>query len=140
MGKELIEHIKKLLQQKQEIDAELKEARDLLVGGEHVGPSAETVPRLRVPSSQAQRWKGKPTTGLYKPDSSVGLAVGVLRDFEKPLHINEMIARIEQRGHKVKKATLVGMIASYVKRGLVFERVKPNTFGLLEWKQGKEGK
>lgn len=142
MGKELIDHIKKLLQRKQEIEAELAEAHALLNGARHGGPLAETkvpIPRLRLPPGPGRRRNSKPTAVLYKQDSSVGRAVEVLRDSGKPLHVNEIIARIEQLGYKVKKTTLVGMISVYVTRGLIFERVKPNTFGLIEWDK-KEAK
>jgi hypothetical protein len=71
----------------------------------------------------------------YKPDSSVARAVEVLQEAGHHLHIDELVRRIEGKGHRVMKSTLVGNLSRYVKVGEVFTRHSRSHYGLLEWQR-----
>jgi len=135
MAKDLVGAIKEKQAAIARLQAELDEARALL-SGVHTGGRA----RVRfIPSGNATRTrkaKGSPVLP-YKPGSSVGRAAKVLRTEGKPLHVDELLPRVQRRGHEVKKTTLVGNLSRYVNAGVVFNRPAPNTFGLLEWQEKK---
>ncbi len=62
------------------------------------------------------------------------LAEEVLRTAGQPLHIDEIVKRIEAlpRGRKVDKATLASVFSGYVKKNHVFTRTAPSTYALVE--------
>jgi len=77
---------------------------------------------------------GPAAKGYIGPSSQVGLALAVLREEGTPLHIKDVVQRIERRGGKVKFASLVGSFARLVKEERVIFRARPNVYGLLDWK------
>jgi hypothetical protein len=57
----------------------------------------------------------------------------VLRENGQPLHVTDMITRIERQfGGPVRYTTLVSNMSRLVKQGRTFYRAGPNVFGLLE--------
>jgi hypothetical protein len=80
--------------------------------------------------------RGALAKGYISPDSQVGQTVAVLREAGVPLHVTEIIKRIEQKGRSVKKTSLVGSLARLVNERRVLFRKKPNVYGLVEWKSG----
>lgn len=120
---DLIALIKEKQAQIAQLQAELDEARALLLG---------TSAPLKSGTRIAQ---GEPGT---KSGNSTELAVAVLREAREPLHVNVILTRISQRfGQTVKYATLVGNLARLVKARKTFHRFGPNVYGLIEW--SKEG-
>lgn len=62
------------------------------------------------------------------------MAEAVLRAHDRPMHVNEILSAIERDYQEsVRYATLVGNISRLIKKGKIFERTGPNTFGLIEW-------
>lgn len=73
--------------------------------------------------------KLKPKEKPSQPD----MVYTVLKEAGKPLHISEIITRIEKRfKKKVDRESLVSAITKKVKRHDRFLRTESNTFGLLE--------
>lgn len=68
-----------------------------------------------------------------RPGSAVEAAVKVLREVEKPLHIMELIAAMGKEANAQNRASIGSSLAAYVRRGELFTRPAPNTFGLVEW-------
>ncbi len=64
--------------------------------------------------------------------STIALARDTILQNGKPLHISELLTLLDKGDSKEIRASLTSSIASYVKRGEVFVRTAPNTFGLLE--------
>ncbi len=130
MAKDLIASIKEKQALIAKLQSELDEARALL-GGVRTGGVARVqfVPAGKRKS--AHRLRRTPVLP-YKPNSSVGKAVKVLKKAGVPMHVDELAAKI---GRKVKKTTLVGNLSRYVKAGLVFCRTAPGEFGLLDWQE-----
>lgn len=119
------------------LEAELDEARALL-SGEAIKAAGRPTPsrafKGRVPHKGRSVLVG--VSGVL-PTSSVGRAIDALREAGKPLHVTEILRRIEaQHGEKVNKTTLVGNLSRYIKAKKMFYRAGPNVFGLIEMRKG----
>lgn len=129
----------------------LEEARALLNGGAPNRPAPKPVTKRT-----ARRGGTKtrvhpvrrvllphPKRGAVSPTSDVGMAISAVREAGIPLHVDELIRRIEKsKGKAPNKLSLVGSLARLTKKGLHFYRSEPSTYGLLEWTQTRslEGK
>ena len=128
---DLIALIKERQAQIAQWQAELDQARALLLGEDRAGrplaKPASSIPReAKRPGSKHRR---------QRHQSSISWTNAVLTAAGEPLHINEILKRIEERFHrKVLKTTLVGNLARKVKAKDTFYRAARSTFGLLEWK------
>ena len=79
---------------------------------------------------------GHPMKDVLVPESDAGRARHEIIDAGKPLHINAILDKIEQRGGgRPKKTSLVGALARYAKEGRHFVRTAPNTFDVIEKKK-----
>lgn len=121
------------------LQAELDEVRRFLVGD--TGSVVTTAPRRSSPKvPRADLLPGLDHEGVRGArrrrggrDSSITMAVAVVSESGRPIHVDDMIAKIATKyGKKVEKQTLVSGLARLVKRGEIFERTGPNTFGLKE--------
>ena len=68
---------------------------------------------------------------LLKGGSRVEKAYRLLVVAREPLHIGEIVRRLEIEDTPGNRNSLVGVISRYVRRGQIFIRTAPNTFGLL---------
>ncbi len=65
--------------------------------------------------------------------SQVDMAFDILQRARTPLHINEIISRIEQRhGHRIDRESLVSSLVKKVQRQDRFVRTDKNVFSLIE--------
>jgi len=65
--------------------------------------------------------------------SQVDMAYDILQRAKKPLHVSEIIARIEQiHGQRVDRESLVSALVKKVQRRDRFVRTDKNVFGLIE--------
>jgi hypothetical protein len=85
------------------------------------------------------RVMGAPITGTdTKPERSLraGSAVSQARDVilkaAKPVHIADLLAGIGKEDTRDGRASLTSSLAAYVRRGEIFTRPAPNTYGLIE--------
>lgn len=66
-----------------------------------------------------------------------GTAVAQARDAIRargvPLHISEILAALKRPDNPANRVALSGSIAAYVRKGQIFTRTGPNTFGLIEF-------
>ena len=68
-----------------------------------------------------------------KSMSQVDMAYDILRKAKTPLHVSEIIARIEQlHGQRVDRESLVSALVKKVQRQDRFVRTDKNVFGLIE--------
>jgi len=68
-----------------------------------------------------------------KSMSQVDMTYDILRRVKTPLHVSEIIARIEQiHGQRVDRESLVSALVKKVQRQDRFVRTDKNVFGLLE--------
>ena len=82
---------------------------------------------------EGQNERGHPRKGLINPDSIAGRAIAVLKDAHSPLHVDEIVARMEANGGKVNKMSLVGALSRFAQKKHFISRAdRPNMFGLRE--------
>ncbi len=68
--------------------------------------------------------------------SEVGQAVSALRKAGKPLHVNRLLEGIKAgSGARPKRSSLVSSITKHARKGQMFYRAAPATYGLLEWRR-----
>jgi hypothetical protein len=56
----------------------------------------------------------------------------ILKKSGKPLHVNEILTLLGKGSDRKTKESLTGSLAAYARKGQVFQKVAPNTFGLVE--------
>jgi len=69
---------------------------------------------------------------VLKAGSAVAKAREVIRGEGRPVHINELLEALGKEVTREGRASLTSSLAAYVRRGEIFTRPAPNTFGLIE--------
>lgn len=64
--------------------------------------------------------------------SKVAKARDAIKEAGKPLHINEILTKIGDPIEHSTRASLVTSISRYIKKGAIFRKTDPNTFGLID--------
>lgn len=72
---------------------------------------------------------------VIKPGSAMEAAMKALREAGKALHIMDLIKAMGREPTSESRASVGSSIAAYVRKGVIFTRPAPNTFGLAEWGQ-----
>jgi len=65
-----------------------------------------------------------------KAGSMVAMARDAIRKAGRPLHVDDILTAIGRSADS--KSSLTGSLAAYVRRGEVFTRPAPNTYGLVD--------
>jgi hypothetical protein len=69
---------------------------------------------------------------VLRPGSAVAKARDAILKAGKPLHISELLKILGRPVDKNSRVSLSGSLSGYAKRGEIFTRPAPNTFGLIE--------
>ena len=72
------------------------------------------------------------TESVLRPGSSVHKARMAILTSAAPMHINALIEAIGGDSSREGRISLASSLAAYVRKGEIFTRPAPNTFGLLE--------
>jgi hypothetical protein len=67
-----------------------------------------------------------------KPGSAVAKARELILAKGTPLHISDLLLALGKESTRESRASLTSSLAAYVRRGEIFTRPAPNTFGLAE--------
>jgi hypothetical protein len=70
---------------------------------------------------------------VIKAGSAMEAVVNALKHSGKPMHIMDILKAIGRETTSENRASVGGSLAAYVRRGAIFTRSAPNTFGLAEW-------
>jgi hypothetical protein len=136
MANDLLAAIRAKQEQIAKLQAELDEAKSLLLQRPSAAPPAVFIKR---PGRKPRRVKTAlvPDHQVDLPRDSVAYwAAEAIRLAGQPLHAHDIVKAIEESGHKVKLATLVGSLSRWVKRKVVFYRAGKNIFGLEDMQEG----
>jgi len=68
----------------------------------------------------------RPGTNLYRVRE-------ILKGRNSPMHITDLLKAIGKPADNVNRAALSGSISAYVRKGQIFTRPEPNTFGLVDF-------
>jgi len=113
--------IKKKEQEIQGLEGQIKDAKTYLQALQDV--------LKRFPREAAA--KVNPETTL-RPGSTVAQARDTILKLGKPLHVDEILKERGKERTRENRTALGGSLSAYVRKGIIFTRVAPNTFGLLE--------
>ena len=65
--------------------------------------------------------------------SNFDMVETILEDVGKPLHVSEIIAAVEKEfGVQLDRDSLSSALGKQIRKGVRFNRVAPNTFGLIQ--------
>lgn len=77
---------------------------------------------------------GDDLSGDLRPGSLLARAKEAIQKKGEPMHINALLSAIGVENTKKSRVSLVGSLGGYVRKGMVFTRPAPNTFGLVGMK------
>jgi hypothetical protein len=125
----LRDNLQRLISKKEQEIAELEQQlRDARVYLQAVQDSIKALPREAMDASQTRELRA-------------GTAVAKARDLIKsaghPLHVTDILKGLGKPVDTKSKLSLSGSLAGYVRDGQIFNRPAPNTFGLIEFHNGK---
>lgn len=89
----------------------------------------------REPSIQAS---GEDRSLDLRPGTLLARAKEAIQKNGSPMHISALLDAIGIQNTKKARVSLVGSLGAYVRKGSVFTRSGPNTFGLIEFEGGSE--
>ena len=121
LRRRLEERITKKIKEIQELEGTIKEAKAYVQG---VQDTLKMLPRDSRVADAAR---------AMRAGSQVAKAMQLLKDFGTPMHILDILKGLDKEITKGNRASLVGSLGAYVRRGETFTRPKPATFGLVEW-------
>ncbi len=119
---------KKKEQEIQELEAQIKEARIYLQALQDV---LKRFPRDAGIETNAD--------STLRPGSMVAQAREAILKLAKPLHIDQILVEQGKELTRENRTALGGSISAYVRKGTIFTRTAPNTFGLVELNRRSDG-
>ncbi|MDP2321728.1 MAG: hypothetical protein Q8O42_20605 [Acidobacteriota bacterium] len=75
-------------------------------------------------------------TPAFRVGSMTGQAYAAIKHAGRPLHVNQLLPAIGRSVNRQERSAISGTLAAYVRKGDVFTRPAPNTFGLVEFGDG----
>lgn len=73
-----------------------------------------------------------PSSAGLRPGTALAKARDAIRAAGRPMHVMELLTAVGKGNSRMERAGLSGTISAYVRRGEVFTRTGPNTFGLVD--------
>ncbi len=83
-----------------------------------------------LPREASNPGNGEDASADLRPGTLLARAKEAIQKNGVPMHIGVLLAAIGVENTKNARVSLVGSLGSYVRRGLIFTRPAPNTFGL----------
>lgn len=119
---DLLKRVERKRQEIGELETQIKQANSYLQALED---TLKLLPREGL--------TGEGATLVLRPNSSVAKAREALKKAAKPLHVNEILASIGRPQDRVNRSGLNSSLSMYVRKGEIFIRTAPNTYGLTEF-------
>lgn len=70
---------------------------------------------------------------VLRPGSTVAMARDALVHNGRPMHLLDILTAVGKEPNAANRASLGGSLSAYVRKGEIFTRPAPNTFGLVEF-------
>jgi len=115
--------IRKLEMQLREVEMQIREAQSYL---QALQDSSKLLPK------ETDNNGLESTVFSLRPGTSLARVRDIIKEGGKPMHINDILAQLGKTVDNQNKVSLVGTLGSYSRKGRVFSRTAPNTFGLIE--------
>jgi hypothetical protein len=116
------ERLKRKEQEIQALEAQIKDARVYV-------QALQDVLKLLPRDAEGDADPG----AMLRPGSLVAQARTTLKARGNALHIDEILKILGKEATRENKAALSSSLAAYVRRGEIFTRPAPNTYGLVEF-------
>lgn len=113
------ERLRKKEAEVQELEAQLREARAYVQALNEV---LKLLPREGA---------SDPGGSDIREGSMIALSRDAIERAGRPLHVSELLRELGKEETRKARASLSGSLAAYVRRGEIFTRPRPNTFGLI---------
>jgi hypothetical protein len=127
LKKKFEERIEKKQEEISSLERQLGEARAYLTA---LQDSMKLFPKENDASAPAP---------VLRAGTDVAKAQAVLINSGKPMHVNELLKGIGKEVTKAARVSLAGSLGGYVRRGAIFTKPQPNTFGLIEFELHQNG-
>ncbi len=86
-----------------------------------------------LPREPSLPQKGEDVSLDLRPGTLLARAREAIQQNGNPMHISSLLSAIGIGNTKKARVSLVGSLGAYVRKGSVFTRPAPNTFGLIEF-------
>jgi hypothetical protein len=83
---------------------------------------------------------GTSEVATLRPDTTLAKTRDLLRKAGVPMHISEILKALGAGTDSKQTLSLGGSLAGYVRKGKIFTRPAPNTFGLIEMNEKADSK
>ncbi len=121
LRKEFEKRIERKLEEIAALEKQLAEARSYLLALED---------SMKILSRAGDAAGGE---AVLRPGTDLAKARDYLRKVGKAVHVTKIIEGIGKEVNKETRVSLSGSLSNYVRKGLIFTRPAPNTFGLVEF-------
>ncbi len=122
---DLIRRIDRKRQEIHELESQIRTAQSYLQALED---TLKMLPREGTNDGQAGQY--------LRPHGTIAKARDAIRKAGHPLHVNELLQAVGKAVTRVNRSGLSGSLGAYVRRGEIFTRPAPNTYGLVELQDG----
>ena len=126
LREDLIRRIDRKSQEITELESQIREARSYMQGLQDV---LKLIPRDNSDE--------KKTEHVLRPNSDMAKARDYLKKTGKAVYVGDILDGIGKGDTKPNRLSLSGSLGDYVRRGEIFTRPAPNTFGLAEFENEK---
>jgi hypothetical protein len=124
------ENVQRLIERKKaeiaELEATLRDAKTYI--------DALTDALKALPKEQTANGGDEPT---LRPGTMVYRVREILKAHQTPLHIGDILLELGRPVDKNNRVSVSGSLAAYVRNKQIFNRPKPNTFGLVEFESAQ---
>lgn len=119
--KEFEKRIEKKQDEIASLEKQIGEARSYL---QALQDSLKILPRDQVGIASA--------ADSLRPGSDMEKAREIIRKNGKPMYITDLLKALDKEDTKGNRLSLSGSLSAYVRKGKIFSRTGPNTFGIIE--------
>jgi hypothetical protein len=81
------------------------------------------------------RDEGVSAKSILRPGSASAEAREMIMKRGVPMHISDIVTGMGREDNRKNRAAIAGSVSAYVRRGEIFTRPSPNTFGLVEFQE-----
>jgi len=124
--KKKLQEIENLAENRDELDAQIREARSYIQGIEDM--------MKHLPADNGSEGD----TASLRPGSQVYKVCEYLKKTGNQQHIRDILIGLGEEPTKNRRQALSGQLSAYVRRNEIFTRHLPNTFGLIEFDQSEQ--
>lgn len=130
---DLMRRIEKKRVEIEVFESQLATSRTYLQALEDMYKMASKEPSGSPTETSRRAGRTSSSTPSFRAGSLTGSVYNALKDAGHPLHVNALLEAVGRDVTRAEKSAVSGTLAAYVKKGDIFTRPAPNTFGLTEF-------